>query len=75
MADCNDLQAITSLPTWQDGTLPGRVTFDIANEPSLFTIKWNRTTNYNGVQFPSWPDLYTAATQVPHPCTKLLQHC
>ena len=58
------LQAITSLPTWQDGTMPGRVVIDIANEPSLFSIKWNRTSTYNGVQFPSWPELYTAATEV-----------
>ena len=57
------MQALTSLPTWQDGTLPGRVVIDIANEPSLFSIKWNRTSTFNGVQFPSWPTLYTAATE------------
>ena len=64
------MQALTSLPTWQDGTLPGRVVIDIANEPSLFSIKWNRTSTFNGVQFPSWPTLYTAATEA---CPRLQQ--
>lgn len=56
-----------SLPTWRNGTLPGRLIIDVANEPSLFSIKWNRTSQYGPYTFPSWPDLYTSVVQVLSP--------
>lgn len=55
-----------SLDRFKDGTLPGRLLVDVANEPSLFEIKWDRphirsTTN---MEFPSWRDLYFNVTTV-----------
>ena len=66
------MQAITTLPSWRNGYLPGRLIIDVANEPSIFGIKWNRTNDYNGFTFPSWPDLYTSTVQVHSACSMLM---
>ena len=60
------LQALTSLPTWENGTLPGRIIIDVVNEPSLFQIKWNVTHKFdnNGLMYPSWTDLYIGVAEV-----------
>ena len=60
------VQAITSLGTWQDGTIRGRIMIDMANEPSLLQIKWNRTNVFTntGVVYPDWSDLWFNTTEV-----------
>ncbi|KAK9846255.1 hypothetical protein WJX81_000135 [Elliptochloris bilobata] len=54
--------AITEVPTF-NSTLRGRVMLDLFNEPDMFALRWERRASYQGILFPSLPDLLLPAMQ------------
>lgn len=50
----------------------GRVMLDLFNEPDMFALRWERRASYQGMLFPSLPDLLLPAMQARAPAPVLL---